>query len=240
MNATQFQYTACYCEENIYLLCKALGEQGVAAPDLSDLFVVFISNDIQQAPFWRQRNSSGGPDGFIIWDYHVICIQKTSGTDEALVWDLDTTLPLPVALSLYLKKALRPDILLGKAYSRLFRVVRASAYLSSFASDRRHMKTPEGRWRALPPPYECIQAADGEVYNLEEYNVILEEQVQHAVVEEDLDKFPTEKYGLVFNEDGFKRVFSARCLLELSSAFLVLSESDVVWTGIKTWLRVTQ
>ncbi|KAL3680327.1 hypothetical protein R1sor_023283 [Riccia sorocarpa] len=208
VNGGQFKYTACYCEENIYMLCKALGEQGLASPDHSDLYVVFISNDIQQVPFWRQRNSSTGPDGFSVWDYHVICVQKTSEADEALVWDLDTTLPFPVAFSLYAEKSLRPDIRLDKVYSRLFRVIKASSYLSSFASDRRHMKTPEGRWRAPPPPYECIKAADGQVYNLEEYNVILEEQVRHISVEEELGSLLANKYGLVINEDGFKRVFS--------------------------------
>lgn len=36
-------------EENIYLLCKKLSEDGTAKPDGSDLFVVFISNEKNQA-----------------------------------------------------------------------------------------------------------------------------------------------------------------------------------------------
>ena len=38
----------CGSEENVYMLCKKLSELGLAAPDASDLFVVFISNPIRQ------------------------------------------------------------------------------------------------------------------------------------------------------------------------------------------------
>lgn len=36
-------------EENVYLLCKKLCEDGIAKTDGSDLFVVFISNEKNQA-----------------------------------------------------------------------------------------------------------------------------------------------------------------------------------------------
>lgn len=36
-------------EENVYLLCKKLCEDGIAKIDGSDLFVVFISNEKNQA-----------------------------------------------------------------------------------------------------------------------------------------------------------------------------------------------
>ncbi|OAE30394.1 hypothetical protein AXG93_3612s1170 [Marchantia polymorpha subsp. ruderalis] len=178
-NVGEFLYTACYCEENIYMLCKALGEQGVAAADLSDLFVVFISNDLQ----------------------------RKAGAQEALVWDLDTTLSLPVPLSSYVKEAFKPEIELDELYLRLFRVVRASTFLRTFASDRRHMRTPEGGWLAPPPNYECIVAEDGEAYNLEEYNRMAQGNVQHAS-DEDLDKSMSDKYGVVLSEDGFVKAFA--------------------------------
>ncbi|BBN16271.1 protein N-terminal glutamine amidohydrolase [Marchantia polymorpha subsp. ruderalis] len=199
-NVGEFLYTACYCEENIYMLCKALGEQGVAAADLSDLFVVFISNDLQR------KNCSSGSESVCIWDYHVICIQK-AGAQEALVWDLDTTLSLPVPLSSYVKEAFKPEIELDELYLRLFRVVRASTFLRTFASDRRHMRTPEGGWLAPPPNYECIVAEDGEAYNLEEYNRMAQGNVQHAS-DEDLDKSMSDKYGVVLSEDGFVKAFA--------------------------------
>lgn len=41
---------------------------------------------------------------------------------------------------------------------RLFRIVHARTYLRCFASDRRHMKDPDGNWIAEPPSYEPIVA----------------------------------------------------------------------------------
>uniref|UniRef100_A0A7N1A8N6 Protein N-terminal glutamine amidohydrolase n=1 Tax=Kalanchoe fedtschenkoi TaxID=63787 RepID=A0A7N1A8N6_KALFE len=45
---SQFHHTPYYCEENVYMLCKKLCELGMAEPDASDLFVLFISNDNKQ------------------------------------------------------------------------------------------------------------------------------------------------------------------------------------------------
>lgn len=39
-------------EENVYLLCKKLREDGIAKSDGSDLFVVFISNEKKQASYF--------------------------------------------------------------------------------------------------------------------------------------------------------------------------------------------
>jgi len=61
-------------EENIYMLCKELMRIGVADPIGTDLYVVFISNEGKQVPLWHQKASTSD-DGFICWDYHVICIQ---------------------------------------------------------------------------------------------------------------------------------------------------------------------
>lgn len=46
-----FLYVGFYfgSEENVYLLCKTLCENGVADTTGSDLFVVFISNEKKQA-----------------------------------------------------------------------------------------------------------------------------------------------------------------------------------------------
>eukprot|EP00249_Psilotum_nudum_P009363 c21883_g1_i1 orf=170-517(+) len=71
-------YTSCYCEENVYLLCKQLCTNRSTEPDLSDLFVVFISNENMQVPIWQQRAGLIA-DGLVVWDYHVICIQMVHG-----------------------------------------------------------------------------------------------------------------------------------------------------------------
>lgn len=41
---------------------------------------------------------------------------------------------------------------------RFFRIVHAPLFFNHFASDRRHMKEPDGSWTAQPPPYEPIVA----------------------------------------------------------------------------------
>ncbi|CAM6126930.1 unnamed protein product [Calypogeia fissa] len=215
-DVSNFQYTSCYCEENIYHLCKTLSEQGLAAKDASDLFVVFISNPTQRVPFWRQRNSSR-EGGLCVWDYHVICIQKDLQSDISRVWDLDTTLSLPVALSKYAKGALRPEVSLEPNFRRLFRVIRAPLFLRFFASDRRHMKNREGIWLASPPPYDCIVAEDGEVHNLPEYNTTLEEQVL-PTGEIALDRFQGERFGLVLSQDALLKLFGGAKTPSISCA----------------------
>lgn len=42
---------------------------------------------------------------------------------------------------------------------RLYRVVPVPQLLQHFASDRSHMRRPDGEWSAPPPPYPCIIAA---------------------------------------------------------------------------------
>jgi hypothetical protein len=85
-------------EENVYMLCNELIRTGVADPAGTDLYVVFISNEEKkviyclffycwrsyfpsvgnfpsiQVPLWHQK-AGHSDDGFICWDYHVICIQ---------------------------------------------------------------------------------------------------------------------------------------------------------------------
>lgn len=45
---------------------------------------------------------------------------------------------------------------------RLFRIVHAPVFLRCFASDRRHMKDPDGEWIAEPPLHEPIVAEGNE------------------------------------------------------------------------------
>ncbi|XP_010508661.1 PREDICTED: protein N-terminal glutamine amidohydrolase-like [Camelina sativa] len=158
MEATRFQHTPYYCEENVYLLCKTLCENGVADATGSDLFVVFISNEKKQVPLWHQK-ASRRADGIVLWDYHVICVQRKKESDsEPLVWDLDSTLPFPSPLTSYVAETIQPSFQLYAEYQRFFRVVHAPLFFKHFASDRRHMKEPDGSWTAQPPPYEPIVA----------------------------------------------------------------------------------
>lgn len=52
INVTIYNFLFFYyygSEENVYLLCKKLREDGIAKPDGSDLYVVVISNEKKQA-----------------------------------------------------------------------------------------------------------------------------------------------------------------------------------------------
>lgn len=203
-----FTYTTCYCEENVYLLCQQLSQSGMAASDASDLFVVFISNAGRKVPIWRQKAGSSENDGIIIWDYHVICIQIfTEKGYEAIVWDLDTTLQFPQTFSLYMKEAFRPWLDLHPMYQRLYRVVAGPLFLKYFASDRRHMRTPEGLWRMPPPPYDCICGEDGIAHNLEDYITMPENTViwDETLTKESLSH---QQLGAVLRDTSLQKLFS--------------------------------
>ncbi|CAK7342570.1 unnamed protein product [Dovyalis caffra] len=186
LEVSQFTYTPFYCEENVYFLLKKLCKDGIAEADGSDLFI----------PLWNQKASTRA-DGIILWDYHVICIQRKRGGDSHLVWDLDSSLPFPSPLTSYVSETIRPSFqlfneyqsmydpkmgledeekkeiwrlsVLGTEHEQFFRIVHAPIFFRCFASDRRHMKDSAGNWIAQPPAYEPIVAEDETIHNLNEY-----------------------------------------------------------------------
>ncbi|KAG6580833.1 Protein N-terminal glutamine amidohydrolase, partial [Cucurbita argyrosperma subsp. sororia] len=169
LDVSQFCHTPFYCEENVYFLCKKLCTNRMDDATGADLFVVFISNEKKQIPLWHQK-ASKREDGLVLWDYHVICVQrKTEGEFPFIVWDLDSTLPLPIPLGSYVSQAIRPSFQISPEYQRLFRIIHAPIFFRHFASDRRHMKDSNGNWIAKPPDYEAIVAEDGTIHNLYEY-----------------------------------------------------------------------
>ena len=137
-----FDYTACYCEENIWHLC--------GHPELSGTVrkVVWISSLAGVCPLWQQR-AARAPDQPVWWDYHVVLLVKRR---QWQVWDLDTTLPLPVSATEYLQKTFN-DI---GPVEPLFRVMDADYYLLQFSSDRSHMRDASGSWLATPPVWSTI------------------------------------------------------------------------------------
>ena len=107
----------------------------------------------QVVPLWRQR-AGRDEEKLVIWDYHVILIYKPD--ERCLVFDLDSDLPFPTYFHKYVTETFRTDAILNPEYHRFFRVVPAPLFLQNFASDRRHMKKPDGSWMKPPPPYPCI------------------------------------------------------------------------------------
>ncbi|XP_021893306.1 protein N-terminal glutamine amidohydrolase isoform X1 [Carica papaya] len=229
MDISRLQHTPFYCEENVYLLCKELCTNGTADATGSDLFVAFISNEKKQVPLWNQKASKRA-DGAILWDYHVICVQRKNNGSPHLVWDLDSALPFPSPLASYVSETIRPSFQLFSEYQSLFtrfgpvallphcllpfyekieffRIVHAPVFLRCFASDRRHMKDSVGNWIAEPPAYEPIVAEDGTVHNLNEY---IEIQASDAAKEfqGDLMNDVNQKFGVLINENQIEEFFS--------------------------------
>nr|GMC84316.1 protein N-terminal glutamine amidohydrolase [Ipomoea batatas] len=208
LEPSTFQHTPFYCEENVYLLCKKLCADGVANPDASDLFAVFISNEKKQVPLWNQK-ASHRADGVVLWDYHVICIQKKKdGNSSHLVWDLDSSLPFPSPLSSYIAETIRPSFPLFTEFKRSCRVVHGPIFLRSFASDRSHMKDTAGNWVAQPPPYEAIVAEDGISNNLNEYIEISSEDAAENLNADVVKAALVQKFGIVVGESLLEEFLS--------------------------------
>ncbi|PPD76956.1 hypothetical protein GOBAR_DD26113 [Gossypium barbadense] len=238
LDASLFNHTPFYCEENVYFLCKKLCSSEIADAQGSDLFVVFISNDNKQAllqvkssksfaflkndgesifytlvtselpiPLWHQK-ASHRADGVILWDYHVICVQRKKDGGTHLVWDLDSSLPFPCPLATYVSETIRPSFQLFSEFQRFFRVVHAPLFLRHFASDRRHMKDSEGNFTAQPPPYEPIVAEDGSVHNLNEYMEIRAADVLTDLPPELTSAVFGQKHGVVIGEAHLEELFS--------------------------------
>ncbi|KAL9237964.1 hypothetical protein vseg_012451 [Gypsophila vaccaria] len=205
MDIGEFDRTPCYCEENVYKLCLRLSSSGIALAH--NLFVVFISNPSKQTPLWHQK-ASHRADGLVVWDYHVICIQTKGDNEAPLVWDLDSTLPFPSTLSSYVSDTFRPSFQLFPDYHRFCRVIHAPIFLRFFASDRRHMKDPNGRWTAPPPPYDPIVSQDGAVHNLNEYMEIHSADAVPEITATVMNAVSTERLGVVLHDNQLQEFFS--------------------------------
>ncbi len=141
----------------------------------------------------------------------------TTTTIETEVLDVDTWLPYPCPLGIYLDgsfpHANNPGV--DPTLLPLFRLVPAASYLKHFYSDRMHM-FKGGKWLATPPHYELImnglefskingkdgiEGKTGRVSNLEMYISMSAADAEH---EED------EVKGKVNSLDQFRTVFAAK------------------------------
>nr|XP_006815963.1 PREDICTED: protein N-terminal glutamine amidohydrolase-like isoform X2 [Saccoglossus kowalevskii] len=147
-------YTSCYCEENVWKLCEHVQSR---YPDLiEDCYAVFISNQFKTVPLWMQKAAQSA-DVPVVWK---------SNTGNAEVYDLDSVLEFPTPFLDYSSQTFRNEQL-KQQYHRKFRVIRASEYLETFASDRSHM-LKDGQWLAPPPIYPCIQTKES-IMNLNDF-----------------------------------------------------------------------
>ena len=148
-------------------------------------------------------------------------------TDEAVIYDLDTTLPdFPVSFKTYFNATFRPpgDIvdewllyrLSDPAYKRYMRLVPGGLFLKKFASSRVHMRRRvrttggEGReggeeeeeeeWLAEPPVWECLKGEEAE----SEHTLPMFLDFSRAGEE---DGEGGDGYGRIVDEEGFWREF---------------------------------
>ncbi|CAO3671360.1 unnamed protein product [Rhizopus stolonifer] len=185
-------YTRCYCEENIYMLCKKVSEDFSYLID--QLTVVFISNDERKVPIWGQKSCRD--DYPVIWDYHVILLFNND--NSLLLYDFDSVLPFPCPAEKYIMEAFKPQIVLRKDFERSFRLIPAKHFLHNFASDRSHMKGIDGTYLANPPKYDPIISKNDNTMNLDNY----------ISMKEDLSSV-----------DSFGKVFSSKEFFALAGIF---------------------
>lgn len=144
-------YTPCYCEENIWHLCDHVRKNQPGL--LNYVHAVFLSNDCKVIPLWEQRAGTG-EEKLVFWDYHVIFMYCKGSC--CTIYDLDTCLPFPCDIKLYLERGLRSDHQIVPKYHRKLRVIPASEFLDNFSSDRSHMRKSDGSWIKPPPNYPPI------------------------------------------------------------------------------------
>jgi len=148
MTAThRFRYTPFYCEENIWHLAQEECFRG------QETYAVLISGKGPYRRLWFQGNAKQ-PDLPVLWDYHAILLSYRKGW---WVWDLDTTLGLPVSADTYFARTFLRSNLDAKDADVILRLIQADEYVERFSSDRSHMKLPSGAWAAPPPEWPMIQ-----------------------------------------------------------------------------------
>lgn len=142
---------ALYCEENVHRLLARAELDGRPA------WALVMSNADRALPMLRQL-AGQPPDGFVLWDYHVVALvaDRRSG---ARVLDLDTTLGFPAPLRAWLKASF-PARTTARLAPR-FRLMPAADYLESLVSDRSHMRNADGSWKAPPPPWPAPGSGSG-------------------------------------------------------------------------------
>jgi len=143
LDRLSLDYQARYCEENVWRL---LAHSELAA---CRAWAVIVSSPSGRFVALRQR--AGRPeDGLVCWDYHVFAVvDDPHGTRLAL--DLDSDIPFPCPLARYLAESFPP--MHHPRRRPIFRVITAVDYLTGLASDRSHMRMPDGSYFAPPPPW---------------------------------------------------------------------------------------
>lgn len=137
-------YAPYYCEENVARLLARL------APTSCRAWALIVSNAAKAVAMLGQR-AGRSPEGFVLWDYHVVALLRDDAASPCFVADFDSRLAFPSPGLAWLEASFPPR---AEARMRpLFRLIPAALYLEVLASDRSHMRRPDGSWAAPPPPW---------------------------------------------------------------------------------------
>ena len=145
------KYCPCFCEENVWHLVQE------SKFEACERIVVLISNTDQTCLFWQQR-AGLDEDMPVLWDYHVVLFVR-DGT--WVVYDLDTNLPLSIAVETYLRQSFLGSEMIPESFRPRFVLFDGDAYVKDFSSDRSHMLDAEGQWLVPPPEWPAIERERG-------------------------------------------------------------------------------
>ncbi|CAJ0571485.1 unnamed protein product, partial [Mesorhabditis spiculigera] len=124
---------------------------GKAANRHDAFFVVFLSNEERAFSIFEQKACREDRD-YVIWDYHVILVEKVDGASK--VYDLDTRLDFPCPFTEYCEESFPSEWKFPPECARKFRILPVAVYLEHFSSDRRHMRKADNTWNSPPPSWE--------------------------------------------------------------------------------------
>jgi hypothetical protein len=147
LDRADFDYVPFYCEENVWRLLARKELTGLPA------WAVLVASPARDVVLMRQR-SGRTLDGLVHWDYHVFALVDDR-TEGLAVLDLDTDLSFPCPASRYVDDTFSRAELPARSVP-YFRLIESAEYRVSFASDRTHMRKPDGSWIAPPPPWPCL------------------------------------------------------------------------------------
>jgi len=178
MEIKKFNYSANFCEENIWHLCQNQELKGYSKQ------VLIVSNSSKNCPFRFQKSIND--DKVVWWNYHVIMM--ASSQESKLIYDFDSTLPIPISAKEYFGKTFEKKDHLKDADLPFFKIIDAINYIESFYSDRSHMKDEAGNWISSPPNWQIISknqdlpltklqdfsaGSEQRIYSLEEIEAVL-------------------------------------------------------------------
>ncbi|MEM7158728.1 MAG: hypothetical protein AAF799_38155 [Myxococcota bacterium] len=170
MTTPSFTPAPYYCEENVWQMCADPLVQGQPRA------AIFISNSSRTVAVMHQR-AAPAPQQPVVWDYHVVMAAR--GPTGWMIWDVDSTLGMPVPMSIYLRQSLAFPAGFEAPFTARCRVISAARYRATLCTDRSHMLDEQGQARAPLPSWPAIgqgtnlmrfvdldQAFEGEVVEL--------------------------------------------------------------------------